>query len=362
MYSNGDWHPKRNHVLHLAPDSNIQAILINDLSAQFGIVLAPGQENLIRVCDNNSPLPLRRPLRYRDIDAYPGNILVVHLLPKIVNFRIEHERNFHQHGYQLHVEISAHDSLLEIKHAIHEALQLGTANGTVQFQDRRRNNIEPTWSNFPHSPDPLVETMRPMRLVVVSGESLPSIPVPAATDYEATVQHNWKDVNADYCVQAYIRPGTNDADLPDTKNRTIEPGHVDYLDFNEFSSNVAVRLARLSNFTPGNRELARRLLWYIVKNRNEGHSREADIAEVLRDDLDVAITHMGNFNRRYGRDLDDEDRDAIIEAGKEAEDLLDVQGYYLDGDELEDLLRYQHIYAEKYHADRRQAQLEYDYP
>ncbi|QDS72104.1 hypothetical protein FKW77_003533 [Venturia effusa] len=368
LYSNGNWHPTQDHVLHLSPDSNVQDRLINAISTAFDIVITPGLENLIRVCDNFSPLPLDRPLRYSDINATTGNFLVVHLLPKIVNFRIKHNRNHNDHGYQLHVEISAHDSILAIQHAIHKQLNLHESK-TIQFQDRHHNPIDPTWSAFPHSPDPNVETMQPMRCLVVEGV-LPAIPVPADSDYEGTVQYNWQDVNSDYCVQAFIRPGTNDVDPPNTQHRSIECGHVDYLAFNEFANKVALRLARLSKRTPGNRELARRLLWCIVLNRNEGLSRNAEIAEIMTGDLDIAIRHMDRFNEKYpdGVDEDHEDYDHIVEQGEEAEALLlpnaaeGTDRDHLNRAQLEDLLLIQHIYADTYHRDRIRAQLGHDYP
>lgn len=141
------WHHNHHGPLHVTAAAlgktrpNVDALIIAAIRTEFGITISPGQENLVFVC-NHSFDPLHKPVDYNDIDSRPGSILVVHLLPKMVQFTIDNVYNANQHVYQFRVQISPHNYLLEIKHAIHKALGL-TPGWTVEFQDRSRNTIHP---------------------------------------------------------------------------------------------------------------------------------------------------------------------------------------------------------------------------
>lgn len=136
--------------------------------------LIPGnaeQQGLLRVSDESwNPIPLN----YNSFETPPKQILVVHLLAKIVSFRVEHVLDMNYHGRELCIQVSDHGSLLEVKRAAHTALHL-KANQTIDFQDRWGNSIQPTWSSFPHRPHGWTRQVQPMRLCVVSG-TLPTIP------------------------------------------------------------------------------------------------------------------------------------------------------------------------------------------
>lgn len=173
MFSDGTWHQNSTYRLHVVPfSSSVPNTIADAILRAFNIRIAPEDDNqmrLIRICNSSCNLIQ---MRFVDIPEAEEEILVVHLLPKMVEFSIEYVHDPRRQGDRIRVQISAHDSLLQIKHAIHKALGL-RANQTVDFRDRYLNSIEPTWSDFPHSP--LGVQGQTMRLAVLGGQSLPAI-------------------------------------------------------------------------------------------------------------------------------------------------------------------------------------------
>jgi hypothetical protein len=151
MYSNGDWHSNATQHLPLQRGANTRHEIIAAIQDVFEIHSDPGdaeQQGLLRVSDETwNPIPLN----YNSIETSPKQILVVHLLAKIVSFRVEHVLDMNYYGRELCIQVSAHDSLLEVKRAAHTVLHL-KANQTIDFQDGWGNIIQPTWRDFPHRP------------------------------------------------------------------------------------------------------------------------------------------------------------------------------------------------------------------
>jgi hypothetical protein len=182
MYSNGGYHSNGTYRVHLYQNVNTCDQIIAALQTKFDIRIIQGdvdQERLIRVCDYTWNLVT--PLEYNNINTWPKDVYVVHLLPKIVSFRIEHVLNLNYQGRTLRAQISAHDKLPEIKQASHTALGL-RANQTVIFEDSSYSIIQPTWSDFPHHPNGSNQPMPTMRLVV-RNDSLPAIPFVSAIHF-----------------------------------------------------------------------------------------------------------------------------------------------------------------------------------
>lgn len=165
-----------------------------------------------------------------------------------------------------------------------------------------------------------------------------------------------------------IRPGWNDADPPRRQHRSIEGGNVHFNAFEEYSGYLREQLAYLAIHTPNNSRVARRLLQRYVFNRIEGDSTDADIAEVLRADVQKANRHMQRYHRDYPQGFTTKAQKYwVTQNGVAATLLLKPFGnVHEDRDELtatklENLLLYQHILADEDSVEARNTQLNWNY-
>jgi hypothetical protein len=176
---------------------------------------------------------------------------------------------------------------------------------------------------------------------------------PNANDYNATVLHNWRDLNLDHCIDKWIRPGTLDG-IPSP--RSIEMGQVYWHHWQDFTLPLRTRLAQLSILTPNNRQLANRLLTCIVENQIQGSGSRSNTAQILPGDVNKAIQRINQFDIQYPHGPNAAQVQEIAQRGQAAGAILhpfksaNVDRDYLNAAQLEDLLRYQHILVEYWSA------------